>query len=76
MQVLEVVIFSCMSAIMETFFYLSLMQGMLRHWIKERGSKEKGMQENVVSLATGTVLLRAQVASVLKTVKQNVCRKI
>lgn len=48
-------------AIMEAFLYLSLM---LRHVNKERGREEKG----VVSLATGTLLLRAQVASVLKTV--------
>jgi len=35
------------------------------------------MQEkNIVSLATGSVLLRAQVTFVLKTVKQNICRKI
>lgn len=35
------------------------------------------MQEKSdVSLATCAVLLRAQVASVLKIVKQNVCRKI
>lgn len=59
-------LFFHMLAIMEVFFYLSLM---LRHVNKERVRGEKRMGEKgVVSLATGTLLFRAQVASVLKSV--------
>lgn len=58
------VLFFHMLAIMEAFFYVSLM---LRHVNKGRGREERRMQEKGgVSLATGTLLLRAQVASCLK----------
>lgn len=77
MQVLEGIIFSIYVSNHGNFFLFALMQTMLRHWNKDRGREKRRMQEkNVVSLATGTVLLSAQVASVLKTVKQNVRMKI
>lgn len=59
-------LFFHMLAIMEVLFYWPLV---LRHVNKERRREEKRMGEKgVVSLATVTLLLRAQVTSVLKAV--------